>query len=341
MGDIESALRELHIDYKLSGDEAVAKCPSPGHEDRHPSWSCNTGTGIHHCFSCGFSGNLSHLAATLLGLSYTDAVLWCNERVGWSRAHQWREDINNKNYAPPHVLITEVDLALFTEVPEQELERKGLTKEAANKFGILWNPKDDSWIFPVRDPFTGQLWGWQHKNARTFRHYPQGIQRSQTLFGLGAFSDGSTATVVESPIDAAYLYAAGISGGLASFGVQVSNRQFSLVQSRAKSLVLALDNDMPGVDQAARACERDDSLRVFNYVANPQAKDPGEMCPLECYAASRHSVSSLKFLRAIRQSKELQKALDVYRNTRRLPKPSEKKIYRPWLLISRVLDGAG
>jgi hypothetical protein len=232
-----------------------------------------------------------------------------------------------------------MDTAFFTEPPQEMLEEKGLTREAADKFEVLWDRRTESWIFPVRDPFTYELWGWQSKNSRHFRHYPQGIRRSETLFGLGAFSDGGTAILVESPIDCAYLYAAGISGGLASFGVQVSSRQFSLVQHRAAATILALDNDMPGVDQTARACERDDSVRVFNYLANSLVKDPGEMCPLECYVAQEHSISSLTFLLALKKNKELRKALDIYRDTRRLPKPSETEVYRPWIALSSVLDG--
>jgi DNA primase len=338
MSDIESAIRELGIDYKLSGDEAIARCPS--HNDRHPSWSVNTRTGVHHCFSCGFSGNLASLAAHTLNLSYQEAVLWCNERVGWSKIHQWEEDYQGKSFSPAYLKVGEVDTALFTKVPTDQLALKGITEEAADKFGILWNPRDETWIFPVRDPFTNELWGWQSKNDRHFRHYPQGIQRSKTLFGLGAFPDGGTAVLVESPIDCAYLYAAGISGGLSSFGVQVSNRQFSLVQYVARSLVLALDNDLPGVDKTARRCEEDDGVRVFNYLVNPEAKDPGEMRPLECYMAAEHSVSSLTFLLAIKRDKELRKALDVYRDTGRLPKASEREVYRPWKSINRVLNGS-
>jgi DNA primase len=303
MSNIESVLRELGIDYKLSGDEAIARCPS--HSDRHPSWSCNTSTGIHHCFSCGFSGNLASLAAKLLNLSYAEAVIWCNERVGWSKVHQWREDYEGANFSPSYMHISEVDTALFTKVPQEQLTLKGITEEAAEKFGILWNPKDKTWIFPVRDPFTNELWGWQSKNSKRFRHYPAGIQRSKTLFGMGAFSDGGRAILVESPIDCAYLYAAGISGGLSSFGVRVSNYQFSLVQRVSESLVLALDNDNAGVAETARICNelgKVRSLRVFNY-GSVKAKDVGEMSYEEVRQGIDNAIPAMRWARVHRKTR--------------------------------------
>src|SRR5215469_14851288 len=98
---IEAALQELDIKYKELSGEAVAKCPSPNHNDKHPSWSCNLKTGVHYCFSCGFSGNLASLVQTVLNLTYPQAVFWCNEKVGWSRVYQWREDKENVNLSPP------------------------------------------------------------------------------------------------------------------------------------------------------------------------------------------------------------------------------------------------
>lgn len=339
MSAIESALRELKIDYKISGEEAIACCPK--HNDRHPSWSLNLKSGAHHCFSCGFSGNLASLVAFLLGLSYADAVIWCNERVGWARLSQWREDIESKSFSPAAIKVSEMDTAFFVDPPELALSSKGLTKDAAKKFEVLWRQEDESWIFPVRDPYTSELWGWQSKNARRFRHYPIGLRRSETLFGLGAFSYGSTAVLVESPIDCPYLFTAGINGGLSSFGVQISDRQFALVHEFADRIVLALDNDIPGVDQTIRLCERDDSLRIFNYVAHQEAKDVGEMEWADILYGMGSTVSSLRFLRAVKKDRATQKALDVYRNTGRLSKASNGEVFRPWLSFSGILYGSG
>lgn len=297
----------------------------------------NLKTGAHHCFGCGAKGNLASLVAHIWEISYADAVVWCNEKVGWARLSQWREDKEITSFSPSAMKVSEMDIALFIPPPEEMLEAKGITRQAADKYEILWRQEDNSWIFPVRDPYTQQLWGWQDKNDRRFRHFPAGIRRSETLFGLGAFEYGSTAILVESPIDVAYLGSSGTNGGLASFGVQISDRQFSLVREFSSHVVLALDNDIPGMDQSIRLCERDDSLRVFDYGVEPEAKDVGEMDDeLSVLEGISYSISSLKFLRAVKKNKKLQETLDVYRDTGRVPKTSKDKFYRPWQSINSL-----
>lgn len=328
-GDIESAIRDLGINYKLSGDEAIARCPS--HNDRHPSWSINIGSGVHHCFSCGFGGNLASLVAHQLNIGYPAAVLWCNEKVGWARAHQWQEQTRNKHKLPADLnMVSEIDLYRFKIPSREQLAAKGVTlASAATKYEILWDEEQQAWIFPVRHPYTGELWGWQSKNARHFRNYPQGLQRSETLFGLGNVPDGSPIVLVESPIDCAYLFSAGISGAVSSYGVHVSNRQFSLIQSRTESLVVALDNDSAGVAETARICEeagRLGSVRVFNY-GTLDAKDPGELLPEQLVHSYMTAWSALKWM-------------NVYRKFRQLSEDTSETFPRPWKLISSLYDGA-
>lgn len=297
MMQIEDALRELGIDdYKIIGDEAIARCPS--HDDRHPSWSINLRSGVHHCFSCGFAGNLASLVAHSLEIPYTEAVIWCNTKLGWARAQYWREDVNLRNYAPAKLKLTEASLALFTEPPIELLIQRGITREAAQQFGVLWDEEKQSWIFPIRDPYTHDLWGWQIKNGRTYRGYPAGVRKSETLYGLQAFEYGSPAILVESPIDVVRLYCAGFRGGLASYGVSVSAAQFAIILNITDSLTVALDNDLPGVGETTRICKEFTipELRVFNY-GSVSAKDPGELIDEEILEGMQNATSSIRWLR--------------------------------------------
>ena len=45
--------------FKVVGSNALASCPSPGHEDRNPSFSVSTSKNLCNCHSCGFGGNIS------------------------------------------------------------------------------------------------------------------------------------------------------------------------------------------------------------------------------------------------------------------------------------------
>lgn len=278
---IESLIRELGITSRVAyGKEIVAACPfhSP---DNHPSWSINLRSGLHHCFSCGASGNLAHLVAHLQGKTYAEAAIFVNQKVGWARAGKWREDYENKNISPQTFKISEADLAMFPDVPAEILAGKHVENDVAKRFGVKYNPGKHSWLLPIRDPYSYELWGWQEKfiDTRLFRNYPQGIAKSKTLFGLSAFEHGSTAILVESPIDAMRVSTFGAGSGLACSGLPVSDFQLSIVFERTGHVVLALDNDSPGVRETARIC-RDYQGRsnfwVFDYGIT-KAKDPGEM----------------------------------------------------------------
>lgn len=275
-------------------------CPS--HLDRNPSWSCNIRKGTHHCFSCGFSGNIAHLVAFMTGKTYSDAVVFCNQKIGWSRAHKWREDYSSKNFAPQYLKVAEADMAFFTEPGDEALRSKNISLDSAKAMDIRWNSSEDQWIFPIRDPYNYDLWGWQFKNGRVFRTYPAGIEKSKTLFGLSAFADGSAAVLVESPVDTARLLTAGIGNGLSSLGVSVSDTQLAIILQRAGHIVLALDNDNAGVSETARILRIPEFLpvsRIFNYGVS-KAKDPGEMTDSEIREGIRTSLHPLAWLKSKR-----------------------------------------
>lgn len=297
MAGITQLLTELLIDYEVTGDEAFASCPfhSP---DKHPSWSVNVKSGLHHCFSCGARGNLAHLVSYRRDINYTEAVIYVNEKIGWSRSQKWREDYEAKTYAPQTYRISEADMGLFTSVPEEAMVQRKVNSSSVDRYGIRWKAKRSSWIFPIRDPFSHELWGWQEKNNRIFRNIPAGIKKSKTLFGLQGF-DSSQVYLVESPIDAARLDASGFSGGLSSWGASVSLYQLSLIQSVTEHLVVAFDNDKAGREETHKICKEFKGcshISVFNY-GSAEGKDPGELSDDEVRYGIENAIPSMKWSR--------------------------------------------
>lgn len=280
-GNIPECLDELGISARVNYDEAMAVCPSPDHNDSHPSWSINIETGAHNCFACGFKGNFVQLVETVLDVGQAEAIRWALKRGGVERVRQRFEG----KLEPIRITddttkqINEASLALFTLPPVSECEKRKFTQEDCAQLGVLWNPENESWITPIRDPNTHKLWGWQEKNERLFRNKPRNVRKSQTLFGLNAF-EGDTAILVESPLDVVRLRAVGIRGGLASYGVSVSEQQLRVITEYADKLVVALDNDDPGI-RRAEEIRRDFHLLptyFYNYdVLSGNAKDPGDI----------------------------------------------------------------
>ncbi len=265
--DVMAALAAMGIDADERGDEAVALCPNPEHDDHHASWSCNLDTGLFNCFSCGFSGSFTYLVMAMLGLPSPDAQAWVRERK--------IKDVAEGHTGPrvrssrPLPGVSEADMWKFTAPPAEALAERRLSAGACALYGVKWDADRELWITPVRDPYTGQLWGWQEKNARCFRNRPLDIPKSRTLFGVQSLVPGGTAVLVESPLDVPYLLAAGIDGAVSGFGVSVSREQVAILRERAGEVVLALDNDRAGWHGTGKLAYAfgTTQVRVFNYGA--------------------------------------------------------------------------
>ena len=78
-------LEEKGIDYTISGKDAVIKCLNPEHDDNNPSMRVDKLTGMFHCFSCGFKGNLfTHFGAPQSPLEVRRAML--KEKIAEKKA---------------------------------------------------------------------------------------------------------------------------------------------------------------------------------------------------------------------------------------------------------------
>jgi hypothetical protein len=267
--DAVSLLEELGLVVADErGDEVYALCPGHkarvGRFDNEASWSVNVETGEHYCFSCGYSGTIWWLIATKYG--WTDksgkpdldrAKRWMEQRAGTSLDVVSRLKSTAKGYVrkAKRKAMDESRLALFTAPPEEVLEERGIDTATAKLLTIYWAEDHGAFVLPIRDPDKFKLWGWQLKghglDNRVFRNHPIGVKKSETLFGVEHMTDGEC-YLVESPLDAARLYALGYENAVASYGATWSDEQLSIICERADSLVVALDNDPAGIRAALK-----------------------------------------------------------------------------------------
>lgn len=300
MGDLEGALDALGIEiWKTTDDEVTCRCPKhlerTGREDGDPSWSVNRDTGLHNCWSCGFKGRFVDLVMAMRFKNDMFAALrWMREfGIGNTAAElitDWREKKTEREVE--YELVPETRLAMFEEVPDWALEKRVISRESAELYGLRWNPKHDAWIIPIRRPETTELVGWQEKweGKRRFINDPRNMSKSECLFGLDVFPVGEPAMLVESPLDVAHFHTMGWEGGLASMGSHVSHRQMEIICEVAPELVVALDDDEAGQQMAEElrigAYERGKLItprwsgRIpmrFFYYGNTGMKDIGDM----------------------------------------------------------------
>ena len=256
-GNVFACMDELGLrQMRQIDDEIMAMCPMhearTGKPDNHPSFSVHAEEGYFNCFSCGYKGPFVRMVKDILEVEWADAVLWVRARGSIDRVKRklgmGYVDSIQSGPVDTSLQYNEASLALFVDPPQWALDKRNISLEAAQFYGVRWDPKNDAWITPIRDP-SGKMMGWQEKNERYFRNKPRDVAKSSTLFGLDVFEPGTRMVIVESPLDAPRLYTAGVDGGVAAFGSGISQNQIDLAIEFAGSVVFALDADRAGDKQ--------------------------------------------------------------------------------------------
>lgn len=264
------------------GKEVSGSCPMHlhriGRTDSHASWSINKTTFLHHCFSCGYSGTLTGLLIDVQGYAPDDI-----ETLVLSTSFTGK--MSEVRAAAPEKVVTDWELSNVLEpVPERLLSFRRLRPDAANAYGVRWDPKVKSWVLPVRSP-DGVLLGAQYRQKGAVINQPTGLEKSTTLFGFYEMRLHNRITLVESPLDAVRLYGLGIPA-VASFGAWVSSQQVDLLSRTYSTVVIALDNDSVGMEamsQVAHQLRRRGTASVpFRYdglvtAEGNRAKDVGDV----------------------------------------------------------------
>lgn len=299
--DVPSALDAMGIQYAIKGNEAVALCPA--HQDSSPSWSCNIDTGDHHCFSCSFGGSFAALVATVnKGWDDVRVDAWITERKVRDVA-EGRRPIRDRAGVKAET-VSAADMWKFTPPPRSALRSRGITSFSAADYGVRWNPEQETWIFPVRDPSQDfSIIGWQEKGNGIFRNYPRGLEKGKTLFGLELVTGDTPLVLVESPLDAVRFTDAGVGDAVASYGASVTEYQLDLLAGNASELIVAMDNDEAGRTATVKVCSRlagKCNVSVFVY-AEPSlvgsrkihvpldGRDPGDMSHGELRYGVKHA----------------------------------------------------
>jgi hypothetical protein len=249
--DLAQVLMSLGVEVTRAGDREISgRCPvhhlTTGRADRSPSWSMNASTGLWICYSCGAKGNLPYLVTTLTGDE--DAILAINLHLIQSGVERLSYRPDQKKRQP---VVNFDKYRTFKRVPQRLLDLRNLDADLTHQYGVRWDPNGKCWVIPIISPI-GELLGWQEKSTGYFCNVPNEVEKSSTLFGLDRFRQ-KTAVLLESPLDVIRLAAVRDDvQGLASFGVYVSDLQLSLLTQFADRVIIALDNDRPGRQQAEK-----------------------------------------------------------------------------------------
>ena len=238
------------ITTRESRKEIHGRCPRheqrTGHPDRHPSWSINRFTFVHSCFSCGYRGTLHGLLLDLTGEAPEDLDK-ALAKEGFLRKMEGVREDPSAVLEPVLPILTEWALHnVMTDVPQRLLAFRHLDRSAVDTYEVRWDPETRRWVLPLRSVGDGALLGAQFRQKGSVYTLPEGMAKSQTLFGYPQCCEHSYCVLVESPLDAVRLFGLGIPA-LSPLGAWVSRDQVTLLARTFCRVYLALDN--PAVDK--------------------------------------------------------------------------------------------
>ena len=132
MKQVKEILKENSIYYKESNNDYVIHCLNPEHEDTHPSLHIDKETGVFHCWSCNYKGDIYSFFGEIKDLK-TLKVFTILKEIEKNR---------NKQIEIPKG-STSIKMESF----------RGIPRNVLNKFGAFLHVQyyPDRIVFPVKD----------------------------------------------------------------------------------------------------------------------------------------------------------------------------------------------
>lgn len=264
--EVEELLNKKKLPYVHSGADIKVCCLNPDHEDTNPSMRIDRITGVFHCFSCGFKGNI---------FEYFD------EKVNYL---QRRKDIFKEKLRQK--LAENVGL----EMPENYIpfrrSWRNISAETYSYFEAFEHSDNDfigRLVFPIRG-VSGKILGFNGR-ALTPEKQPKYLikpaKSSFPLFPARVTPHSGRVIIVEGIFDMLNLYDKGLKNVVCAFGTQkVTKEKLILLKLQgAIGIDILFDNDEAGETAAEKVTELVESLDMTARVIGlpKSVKDAGEL----------------------------------------------------------------
>lgn len=281
---------------RKKGDEFI--CCSPFRDERHPSFSINLETGLWIDFGSDDDfwkkGNLIKLLAYLENCSMEEIEASYLELYGLmvNDTDSLELIINIQEAEEPKVFSRE-ELKPYLYRYRPYLLKRGISDEVMKKFVVGYDKEQQATAFFWRDANTGKVVAVKFRSikGKQFYYLEGGQPVKNHIFGLYQLKQEGhkIAFIVESEIDALYLWSLGIPA-LALGGSTLSKSQKRLLLlSDIKELVIATDNDKAGY-RIAKALHRElgGHMDIQKLYLPPYAKDVNDLPPAELLNYAAH-----------------------------------------------------
>jgi DNA primase len=267
---------------KVKTNEMIA-C-SPFRNDSHPSFSVNLETGLYIDFGSEDKGNLITLLSFLRNETPQEVENYLLDKYGIDLS-----DVDKLELNIDFNTDTEVSTIISIEEYKQYayrspyLKGRGISEKVQKAFKIGFDRKSNAVAFAWQD-IKGNIINVKFRSTKTkqFFYYPNGQPIANHIYGMNfIYKMGiKKAFIVESEIDALYLWSYGYPAIALGNSKLNDARKALLLRSPIETLVIATDNDKVGKEIKDKIIKATVGYKELHEVIFPEtAKDINDLTP--------------------------------------------------------------
>lgn len=260
--NVEELLQSKNVPFIPKGKDFVVSCLSPEHDDNNPSMRIDQITGIFHCFSCGFKGNV---------------FVHFGEKASF--LHLRRELVKKK-------------------IREKRAESVGLPfpRSALPYVGNWRNIKPETYrkfeafqeheafvgriVFPIRD-ISGRIVAFnaRHMTGGTPKYLISPPGARMPLFPAKIDPIQASVILVEGIYDMINLHDKGLTNAVCCFGTRnINEEKLSILRLQGiEEAIVFFDGDEAGQSAAAKVQEMCENVDLLTRNINVVDIDPGAL----------------------------------------------------------------
>ena len=260
--NVEELLQSKNVPFVPKGKDFVVSCLNPEHDDNNPSMRIDNITGIFHCFSCGFKGNV---------------FVHFGEKASF--LHLRRELVKKK-------------------IREKRAESVGLPfpRSALPYVGNWRNIKPETYrkfeafqeheafvgriVFPIRD-ISGRIVAFnaRHMTGGTPKYLISPPGARMPLFPAKIDPIQASVILVEGIYDMINLHDKGLTNAVCCFGTRnINEEKLSILRLQGiEEAIVFFDGDEAGQSAAAKVQEMCENVDLLTRNINVVDIDPGAL----------------------------------------------------------------
>lgn len=303
--DIQAETHYLRdIKDNIDKNNLMITCPNhKGGQESSPSCGLELKTGVCHCLTCGWKGNLISLSKLCRGEEFGFKYLINRylEKKQVSTEYKKKLIIKKPEEEAEVIIPDYKSIFEYKDAVEYLLSRK-ISKDIMAKFDIRYSPDKKMVMIPIYSGNT--LVGYKGRKIikcdKKFRFYNTPNMK-KVLFGLDKIEKGDAVLLTEAEIDCLTLWSWGLEA-ISILGANITPLQKELLRrSNIKRLIIALDNDDVGRQASLNLMQElkdlDIEINLLTYKSGVTQKDANDFNSLEDYKKSIQIVRNKKTLR--------------------------------------------